>query len=246
MIECLDTIGLAGAERILWTASNEAQAKFVLKKVDGFANHFDYIVTWDTKGWGDRRDYVKDIQRLNRCPSSTLGVDNDHIVMRPHVHSALVVEDYGDLEGGSIPEYCSVMRRLTPFVVQLSRMRPEVDVPSFVRAHGEWVSIRRNVGYYRLPPHELPMPDGIVGRGDFADRSRRGTSPVRTVSPTRVKRRQGVTQTYVSPSPAPGARVKGTAAQASAFQRTSTSVVMKHQLRPSASSPSRGLLLLRS
>eukprot|EP01063_Lacrimia_lanifica_P018456 TRINITY_DN2535_c0_g1_i1.p2 TRINITY_DN2535_c0_g1~~TRINITY_DN2535_c0_g1_i1.p2 ORF type:complete len:673 (+),score=237.80 TRINITY_DN2535_c0_g1_i1:88-2106(+) len=167
MLACLEEIGACGAERIMWTASNEAQARFVLKKLPGLAALFDYIVTWDTHGWGDRRDYVKDILVLGRPATSALVIDNDHLVVRPHVNNALIVDDYGDLKGGNIPDVCDVMARLTMFVQCLTAMRPEIDVPAFIKAHGDWVEIKKKVGYYRLMMTEevidfVPSTDDLV------------------------------------------------------------------------------------
>ena len=211
MLETLEAIGTCNAERIMWTASNEAQAKFVLRAIPGFAVHFDYVVTWDTKGWGDRRDYVKDIMKLGRSPSTTLACDNDHIVLRPHVSSGIVVDDYGDLEGGDIKEGCDVMERLRTFVFALSKMRPEIDVPSFVRSHGDWLSIRKKIGYYRLPEMgSLPQVKDSV----------RHTSPLSTPQAQLSKRQQSLTQTFHSPSTMGSSRSKTSVS----FQRTSTSV----------------------
>eukprot|EP01060_Flectonema_neradi_P003213 TRINITY_DN1205_c0_g1_i2.p1 TRINITY_DN1205_c0_g1~~TRINITY_DN1205_c0_g1_i2.p1 ORF type:complete len:569 (+),score=110.28 TRINITY_DN1205_c0_g1_i2:195-1709(+) len=151
ILESLEAISKCGCERVMWTASNEAQAKFVIKKIPGLGMCFDYIVTWDTLGWGKRRDYVKDILKLKRSIRDSIVIDNDSLVVRPHIQNAIVVEDFGDLRGGSIQEQDSTMADTAAFIQHLSSQK-EMDVPGFVRSYADWTGGKKKLGYYRLPP----------------------------------------------------------------------------------------------
>ncbi|KAJ9450759.1 nuclear lim interactor-interacting factor [Diplonema papillatum] len=216
LLESLEAIGKCRAERVLWTASNEAQARFVLKKIPGLAQHFDYLVTWDTAGWGNRRDYVKDILKLRRHLSTTLVIDNDHLVVRPHIPNALVVEDYGDLQGESIPDTDTVMQGMVDFVRALSTMQPVIDVPSYVKATAEWVG-RKKTGFYFLRTDDSYDP---ADAGASEDEAREHPLPPPHASaippPGAAKPKRALSsQTHVTP---------GTAGKPAAFQRTTTSV----------------------
>ena len=134
----------------MWTASNEAQAKFVIKRIPGLGACFDYIVTWDTLGWGKRRDYVKDIQKLKRSIRDTVVIDNDSLVIRPHIQNAVVVEDFGDLRGGSLQIQDSTMADTAAFIQRMVS-QSEIDVPGFVRSYADWTGGKKKLGYYRLP-----------------------------------------------------------------------------------------------
>eukprot|EP01064_Diplonema_japonicum_P024535 TRINITY_DN3511_c5_g1_i1.p1 TRINITY_DN3511_c5_g1~~TRINITY_DN3511_c5_g1_i1.p1 ORF type:complete len:550 (+),score=130.79 TRINITY_DN3511_c5_g1_i1:31-1680(+) len=232
MLEALDEFGHCKAERVLWTASNEAQAKFVLKKSPGMAQHFDYIVTWDTLGWGNRRDYVKDIVKLRRSTSSTLVVDNDHMVVRPHIHSALVVEDYGDLQGGSIRHDDMVMLQVAKFVKEMSMMRPEIDVPSFVRTNGSWVG-KKKTGFYKLQD-DAPF-EKLTARPANDTASEATSKRSRADS----KKRQANSQTYTSPLAALSTTFSSPRSTKPPFQRTTT------QVKKTTASPTRSLFVRR-
>eukprot|EP01065_Artemidia_motanka_P010774 TRINITY_DN15770_c0_g1_i1.p1 TRINITY_DN15770_c0_g1~~TRINITY_DN15770_c0_g1_i1.p1 ORF type:complete len:428 (+),score=79.11 TRINITY_DN15770_c0_g1_i1:55-1338(+) len=140
----LETLGELGAERVLWTASNEAQVRFVLRRLGAAGHMFEHVVSWDTKGWtpfrGRTSPLVKDLTKLRRPLSSCLLVDNDPEVTRSHPHNAIVVEDFGDGEG----EFCDSEDReldeLRELMIRLCQDGGQTSVPAFVRSNCFWSS----------------------------------------------------------------------------------------------------------
>eukprot|EP00756_Hemistasia_phaeocysticola_P036424 Hpha_TRINITY_DN16641_c2_g2::TRINITY_DN16641_c2_g2_i3::g.178380::m.178380 len=161
LLAMLERLGDMGAERVLWTASNEAQVKFVLRRIGASGQLFEYVVSWDTLGWtrpGIDVSYYKDLAKLRRPLATTILVDNDVRMVRVSANNSLVVPDFGDGWG----HYCSpkdqTLPHLTEFLAHFCETRAgdhNANVHSFLRAHAVWQRAEHGV-----PGHwALPFPD---------------------------------------------------------------------------------------
>eukprot|EP01062_Namystynia_karyoxenos_P073125 TRINITY_DN69972_c0_g1_i1.p1 TRINITY_DN69972_c0_g1~~TRINITY_DN69972_c0_g1_i1.p1 ORF type:complete len:597 (+),score=124.42 TRINITY_DN69972_c0_g1_i1:92-1792(+) len=141
MQKLLETLGRLRAERVLWTASNEAQVRFVLRRLGAAGKMLEHVVTWDTKGWqhfpaGGSTTYNKDLAKLDRPMHSTLLLDNDPLVVRPHLHNALVVDDFGDGHGRGCRPDDNVLPAVGAFLEEMCAAHPEgLDIPAHLQAH---------------------------------------------------------------------------------------------------------------